>query len=254
MNSTRTKPPRPTVPDPVVADRSPRAVMRSLWTWMALAVVLIGASGAVRAWQERRFASVEALVEKAPFDLGALPRTLGNGDWRLRDGGESTLDPEVAQVAGCTDSLIRTYTNAASGVSLTALILFGPSKDVFAHVPEVCYPAAGYRMVDDPILREIPIGTGPAAAFRAELYTKQKAVQRWRNEVYYSFRHGDRWIPDPEKHWKEFRRSPSMFKVQVQRAVSETERRDVKNPSEEFLELLVPEIERRIAQGQVGTG
>jgi hypothetical protein len=38
-----------------------------------------------------------------------------------------------------------------------------------------------------------------------------------------------------------------MFKVHLERPVTEGERRDVGNPSEAFLKLLLPEIERRLA-------
>jgi hypothetical protein len=41
-----------------------------------------------------------------------------------------------------------------------------------------------------------------------------------------------------------------MFKVQVQRPVSETERNEVNNPTEQFLALLIPQIESRIAQSR----
>jgi len=172
---------------------------------MTLACAFLGGSGAVRAWQDYRFATVQGRVVSSPFPLTDLPTVLGDGEWRVREGAESTLDPEVAQVAGCTDSLIRTYTNSMTGVNLTVLILFGPA---------------------------------------------QKRSRR--DEVYYAFRHNDRWTPYPQRYWKEFRHRPSMFKVQVQRPVPVSERREVSNPTEQFLSLLIAQIEEHIAAAPNG--
>jgi hypothetical protein len=238
-------------PDSPPAPRSRGRLASSPWVWMTLACVLLGASGGVRAWQDYRFATVESEGKNCPFPLKDLPKTLGN-DWHLEDGGESNLDPKVAQVAGCTDSLIRTYRNATTGVSVTALILFGPGKTLAGHTPEICYPSAGYRMVADPSVRAVASSPGPATEFRSEVFARDQGQRIWREEVYYSFRHGDRWSPDGQRFWKEFRHRPAMLKVQVQRTVSDHERRDVNNPTEDFLALLMPEIERRVALAQVG--
>jgi hypothetical protein len=217
---------------------------------MTLACVMLGTSGLVRAWQDDHFATAQSRVENPPFPLKDLPKTLG--EWRFQDGSETSLDPQIARVAGCTDHLIRVYTNATTGVSVTALILFGPAQNVFGHRPEVCYPAAGYRPVDEAFVRRIATGSGPAAEFRSQVYSRRKEQRFWREEVHYSFRHGNQWSPDPERSWKEFRHQPSMFKVQIQRPVIELERREVNNPTEEFLAQLLPALERRIAHAAGG--
>jgi hypothetical protein len=216
---------------------------------MALACSLLGASGGVRAWQDFRFATVEGKVKGAPFPLKDLPRTLGD-DWKVEEGGEGDLDPEVKQVAGCTDSLIRTYRNTTTGVSVTALLLYGPGKAVAGHTPEVCYPAGGYRSVAEPSILTIAAGPEAKADFRSQVFARDLVHQTRREEVYYSFRHGNRWTPDAQRYWKDFRQHPALFKVQTQRPVSSDEWRQVNNPTEEFLALLMPEIERRIAGGQ----
>lgn len=241
----------PLAPDenPPVSRAQGRGVS-SPWVWMTLACVLLGASGGVRAWQDHRFATVQDYVAVAPFPLKDLPQTLG--DWRAQEGGDSSLDPEVARIAGSSDHVIRTYTNAATAQSLTVLILFGPAQVVYGHQPAVCYPAAGYQSIAETLTRSVPNGSGPPAAFYSQVYARQKDQQTGRQEVYFSFRHGNRWYPDPGRFWKEFRHNPSMFKVQTQRLVTESESskagREQDNPTEQFLALLLPEIERRAAQ------
>jgi hypothetical protein len=179
--------------------------------------------------------------------LKDLPRVLG--EWRTQEGSEITLDPEVARIAGSSDHVLRTYTSATTGQKLSVLILFGPAQTVYGHRPEVCYPAAGYQPVAETLTRTIATGgTGPPAEFFSQVYARRQDLHRTRQEVYFSFRHGDRWSTDPGRFWKEFRHNPSMFKVQVQRLAGESERREEANPTEQFLALLLPEIERRIAK------
>jgi hypothetical protein len=82
------------------------------------------------------------------------------------------------------------------------------------------------------------------------VYARPNDPQQARKEVFFSFRHGDQWSPDPV--WKEFRHHPAMYKVQTERLVTESEsstaRREQDNPTEQFLALLLPEIERLAAQ------
>ena len=227
----------------------PGRCLSSPWVWMTLACVLLGASGGVRAWQDHRFATVQNDVAVSPFPLKDLPQTLG--DWRAQEGSDASLDPEIARIAGSSDHVIRTYTNAATGQSLTVLILFGPAQFVYAHQPAVCYPSAGYQQVAETLTRSVASGSGPPAQFYSQVYARQKDQQQGRQEVFFSFRHGNRWYPDPGRFWKDFRHHPSMFKVQTQRLVTESEsstaQREQDNPTEQFLALLLPEIERRAA-------
>jgi hypothetical protein len=223
---------------------------------MTLACALLGASGAARAWQDYRFATVQNAVSVPPFPLKDLPQTLG--EWRAQDGGETSLDPRIARIAGSSDHVIRTYTNVTTGQSLSVLILFGPAQIVYAHRPEVCYPSAGYQPVAETLTRPIPNGSGPPAEFFAQVYSRPRERQRTTQEVYFSFRHGNRWSPDPGQFWKAFRHHPSMFKVQIQRLLTGSElstaRREQDNPTEQFLALLLPQIERRADQASPNPG
>ena len=163
--SVSTNDPQATPPPPAEnppASRAQGRVVSSPWVWMTLACVLLGASGGVRAWQDHRFATVQDDVAVSPFPLKDLPQTLG--DWRAQEGSDTSLDPEVARIAGSSDHVIRTYTNATTGQSLTVLILFGPAQFVYGHQPAVCYPAAGYRPVAETLTRSVPNGSGPPAA------------------------------------------------------------------------------------------
>jgi hypothetical protein len=240
----------PSLSSPAAGVRKPFA--SSQWAWMILGCALLGVSGGVRKWQDHRFKTWLGQVEPCPFPLNQLPSQLGD-EWSLQEEGEKSLDPEIARVAGCTASLIRVYKNATTGVSITAMVLFGPGKDVVGHIPEVCYPAAGYRMVGNASSRSVAVGGEKSADFTTGMYARPLDQRSMTQEVYYTFRHSNRWSADALRYWKDFRHHPSVFKVQVQRLISEDEVKEgseVRNPTERFLALLMPEIERRIVQAE----
>ena len=64
--------------------------------------------------------------------------------------------------------------------------------------------------------------------------------------VCYSFHHAGRWHPDAVETRGRFRHDPAMFKVQVQRALAPGESPGDDDPMLDFLEELIPEIERRL--------
>jgi hypothetical protein len=218
-----------------------RATDRTLWIWMTLACVLLGASGELRRWQGWRAVELVQSDEGLPRPLKDLPKTLGN--WRYLEGSEASLDPEIAQVTGCADHVIRTYVDELTGVGVTACVLYGRAESVSPHTPEVCYPSAGYVPYGEPALVQVEGSRGPAV-FRTLAFVRGEGTAEERNEVLYSFLHDGRWSPITEGRWKEFRQRPRMIKVQIQRRVAEGERRDPVNPGAEFLQGLVLEVER----------
>ena len=126
----------------------PARPARNVWLWAIPAIIILAFSGAIRAWQDVRFADEIALNKVVPFSLKTIPNKLGR--WEVLENGEALLDPRIIQIAGASDYVLRSYINKQNGVTVTALILSGPAEVVIAHIPEVCYPANGYRMADSP--------------------------------------------------------------------------------------------------------
>lgn len=231
-NSTQDAPGRPSTRGPI-----------SVWTWLGLVCLLLGISGGTRYWRERHFQSLSKESENAPFPLSSFPRTLG--EWQAAEGLESTLDPEVARIAGSADHLIRTYVNETSGERAEVLVLYGSAFLVWAHTPDACYPAAGFRQVSPPqdIDIQVPSST-TTARFRMQNFVKLKAGQSFHQEVYHSFLNAGRWDVEMYKNWKSFRYHPGMFKIQVQCQGSATANAD--NTSvRELLGRIVSEVESR---------
>lgn len=228
---------RPPVP---ASSRGRTALGRGLC--VALACALLAVAGALRWWQERRVLDVLAGVGAPPFPLADLPTHLG--PWRITDEGELELDPEVERILGCTDYIRRIYLNDQIGVRLELLVLYGPAT--VAHRPDLCYPGAGYEQVDGPRTRTVEV-PGRAVAYDSLVFEKGEGSAADRQQVSYSLRYGGRWTP--ETNQKEFGRMAGMYKIQLARRIGAHERLDAGTPSEAFLDLMLPEIERRIAAG-----
>ena len=212
---------------------------RAPWAWAGVALLMLAVSLGFRLAQDRRLGLAARPAEAAPFPLKSLPYTLG--DWKASVGVEEKLDDQIARLAGTTDYLIRTYADEMTGVSLTVLIIFGPAEAVYGHTPQVCYPSTGYSQAEAVAVRAVP----PLARFQSAVFTRDAGGSVERQEVHHAFRHDGAWSPEANR--RRFSKAPDLFKVQVARRIAAGERRDRDNPSEQFLALLVAEIDRRLA-------
>ena len=192
----------------------PARSLTSPWMWMVVACLLLGISGGIRYWREQQFATLAAESGSPPFQLAELPRTLG--DWRSEEAADGQLDPKVAQIAGSTDYIVRTYLNEKSGDQMSTLILYGLAEQVFGHMPDVCYPSAGYQLVKGPVDRELKVpGLKDPVRYRWAIYMKRIGGLGTYQEAYHTFYHDGQWMPDTSNRWKSFRYHPGMFKIQL---------------------------------------
>jgi Protein of unknown function (DUF3485) len=221
-----------------------RAVM-SPWRWLAVTCLLLGVSGGIRFWREWQFAALAARSEARPFPLAQLPRTMGT--WQADEGSETTLDPEVARFAGASEHIVRGYIDERSGERAAALILYGLATKVCGHVPEVCYPAAGYQVVRGPIDHSITVpGVKGPVRYRWAIYTKRVGRISQYVETYCTFLHRGDWLPETEKsRWKMFRYDPGLFKVQIEHFLSSL-RESGEGPCEDLLAQFVRQVNDRL--------
>ena len=217
---------------------------RFSWTWPIAAILLVGASGMVRAWQDFRIEEAAESVRQAPFPLSEISKSLG--PWRAF-GEDRVLEAEILEIAGASDYLNRVYVDERTGQVLSVLVVFGPAEEIVGHSPAVCYPAVGYE--PSAVEKDAPLDVPgePDPVLRSCIYTQGQGATLDLQEVYWSFRHEGVWTPTSNGTRKTFRSHPAMFKVQVERFVGPAETRGANNPSEELLKLLIPEIEAKIA-------
>lgn len=214
---------------------SPRA-----WARVALACLILAASGGIRWWQSLRVETFLRDARTAPFPLKDLPMDVGS--WK---GEVASLDPEIVKATGATDLITRRYVDQKTGAAIEAIVLYGPAAEISLHRPEVCYPNAGFDLVGGGNTRMVKSGS-LETPFRTLVYSKRGGLANLQ-EVYYSWRFNGRWSPELDIH-KQLERTPGMIKVHLARPLTERERRDVGNPFESFLEAMIPEIESRLAR------
>lgn len=214
------------------------------WVRLAVVAVVLAASGGTRLWQEHRLQQTLERGRVSPFPLADLPMTIDA--WKGRN---ATMDPLIVRGSGSTDIVTRRYVNQKTGVSLDVVILFGPTSDMFIHTPELCYPAAGYDVLSGAVERPIAVDGMGTIPFRSLAFTKGEGGLADTQEVYYSLWYDGRWTTQSTSP-KASQRIPGMYKVQIARRISDRERRDLDNPCEPFLGVLVGEIEARMARGR----
>jgi hypothetical protein len=228
---------------------------KDLWIWAIVACVLLAMSGMVRTIQGRRHNQEMVFVETCPFSFQEISPKMGA--WRLKEGSDQSLDPLTMRITGGTDHIMRTYVDELTGVSLVVLLLFGPAEPVLPHIPEVCYPSSGFSEAQDTANRELNYVSKDSAGqdvkhrgvFRSSVYEKTGGLHTLREEVYHSFRLDGQWSPDVALGRKFGRRNPGIFKLQIQRPVVPGEDRGRDNPIDQFLSVLIPELERHIEKG-----
>lgn len=137
-------------------------------------------------------ASIGAIVAKPSIkvaDQGAkisleamIPKQFG--DWRdepqrisqiINPQTQELLDKLYSQI------LTRTYVNA-EGYRIMLSLAYGSEQrgSLQAHIPEVCYPAQGFKLHNTEVLPlSTPIGTIPAQRLFASLGQRQEPVTYW---------------------------------------------------------------------------
>jgi hypothetical protein len=218
---------------------------------MGLVCAVLLSSGAVRFWEDRRFRSLQVQTVNPLFPLKSFDETVGR--WQTRESAESALDPQIARIAGSSDSLIRTYVDKQTGVSVVVLVLYGRAGSVTAHTPEVCYSSQGYEQLEV-FDFDLPGLNQSTTRLRSLLFTKKGGREGAKQEVFYAFRNEGQWSPVVEGRWKALEASPPVFKIMVQRRLAERERRNVHNPCVLFLNEFLPVLERRIRDAEQARG
>jgi|GEM_PF-1018726 len=234
---TTPKKPEPSPSAPAKA----AAPARRDWRLVVVVCLLLGISGAVRYWREFQFLQIKNQSEAPPFPLKELPMVLGS--WRALEGVETTLDPEIARVAGSSDHVLRTYVDDETGERATVLVLYGLAPLVWGHTPEACYPAVGFQPLVAPRNAPVALANGTTVPFREALYGKSLGGASTYHEVYYSFRNAGEWRPEMGSRWKRFRNHPGMFKIQIERRVKTAELGD--GVCHDLMAGLVEAIEKR---------
>ncbi|MGE3817933.1 MAG: exosortase C-terminal domain/associated protein EpsI [Isosphaeraceae bacterium] len=225
-----------------VAPEGGRVGGLGFWVRVVLVCGVLIGSGLVRARQDERIGKALERGMESPVTLEDIPMTLG--PWR----GEPTeIDSEIARGTGAIQVVTRRYVNQATGVRLEVILLFGRAVNMYMHMPEICYPAAGFTLKAGPEDRLIPVGD-EELRFRSLVYAKGEGARTEHQEVFYSWWYDGQWTPTAGT-LKHFERISGMYKLHVARLIAPGEPATLgkASPCEEFLKELLPEMRRRLA-------
>jgi hypothetical protein len=232
----------------LVAKQTLAKYLLSPWTLTIATCLLLATSGGIRFWRDCQFKQMAREGGVCPIALNEFPMILGER-WYADQNSNPQLAPEITRIAGANSYMMRNYIDKKSGAVVLALLLYGPANSVFAHSPEICYPASGYQPVMKPDDHQFSDSSSPfPRRFRSAFFSKSSGVSTQYEEVYYTFYYNQQWLPEVANQWKLFRYHPGMFKLLLQRQTTDLSTEN--SPTESLLREIVREVDARIGQNQ----
>jgi hypothetical protein len=160
------------------------------------------------------------------------------GEWKSEP---RELDARQLEVAGVKEYSSRVYTNRKTGSTVQMLLICGAPGPISVHEPSVCYAGAGYGQSGD--LQKVAAGNDE---FKAGKFIKGPPKPDALRILWAWSTDGRFQIPDnPRRAFG--RNTPALFKLYVIRQVGPEDGNGKKDSSEEFLEVLLPELKRCLA-------
>jgi hypothetical protein len=201
--------------------------MRQLLLLVSGSLVLILA-GVVHGVRTDRWTGQEDLAEAAAR-LEKLP--LAIGDWQ-----GAALDVKKEGKTGLAGTVTRRYIQRATGKEVTIFLGCGRSGPASVHTPEVCYAGSGFE-VDRP--RVFPV---PEGEFWTSRMLKQKSDQRTQLRLFWAWSESGTWRA-PDNPRLAFAGAPVLYKLYVQRELTNADDPLESDPCVDFLHSLLPALQ-----------
>jgi hypothetical protein len=204
---------------------------------VAAAILLIGAGLVHGSWTNRWGASRVLAAQSARLD--SIPTVLG--DWTAKP---YELPPEQLAATGAVNYLLRAYSNASRGITVRIMMLYGLPGDVAIHNPDACYPSVGYTLGETTVFN---CGYGSPerrAEFRTALASRggpNPSALR----IFWGWNASQGWSAPENPRWA-FARAPALCKLYVVRETSGVMVDPKDDACNDFLTLLLPEIDRSV--------
>ena len=204
------------------------------------ALVLIIGTGLVHGSWTNRWRPAPALAALASR-LDSLPAEIG--EWTSVS---RVLPPREQEAAGAVGYISRVYSNPGKGLSISVLLLTGLPGNIAAHTPDACYPGAGYALgAMDPY--PFKYGDPPRSAeFRTSVASRGGAHPS-SLRLFWAWHSTKGWTAPEEARWA-LGSEPMLSKLYVVRDTAGSAVDPKDDPAREFLSLLLPELDRIIAE------
>jgi hypothetical protein len=177
-------------------------------TGVIIVVVLTVASGFIQGRMANRWGPPKDLIaigqqlEKVPAEIGP---------WQQVSSDE--ISEDIRKMMQCAGYFVRTYVNAESGEEVTVAVLFGPSRPMSVHTPDICFASRANVPIADPERIEIAGSEQRADAFFHQTY-KTNSLAGGLVRAYWAWFADGRWSA-PENHHFAFLTEPYLHKIQV---------------------------------------
>lgn len=206
-------------------------MMRSL-TLTALAVVLVIVHGLVHGWWTDRWSTsteLQARVARLEF----VPETLG--EWESKP---HQLDAKRLEIGEIKGYLLRRYVHRQRKTAVWLLIVCGHPRSITVHTPDVCYRGAGYELVGPEQKRTIDAKDVTGEFWFGSFRRAEEATANL--HIWWSWNEGNGWRAPAYPRFT-FGGVKALYKLYVIR-----EGVGAKGPEEEFLQTLLPPLERAL--------
>ncbi len=155
---------------------------------VAAAVLLMGVTCYYQGiWSERWGELPELSIYSR--QLQEVPMTIG--EWTGTDLGEST--DRVKELSGSQGEFNRAYRNA-SGQEVRVMLMCARFRDIFSHSPDLCYPAAGFEMLNQPQHEVKQIGDTEAQFFTTTFRKSDPASGTHDERGYWTWTSDGTWL------------------------------------------------------------
>jgi hypothetical protein len=180
-------------------------------------------------------------LETAIANLDRVPLTIG--DWRGR--AETLSDPDIAY-AGIEGYCFRSYVNQRTGKTVTLLLMCGRPGPIAVHTPDVCYGGSGYEMLGSVAkdVHKYRKNSATAEFFRAR-FSKTNATGGTDVRVTWSWGAAGQWQAPADPRLT-FTRQSALYKLYVIQQVSPSSERFDEEVCKDFLDQLLPELDRAL--------
>jgi exosortase len=219
---------------------TPLGVERMQTKALVLAGILLAAAGAWHGFLSDRWGESSKLLEAR----GRLRRVSTRlGDWTAEP---LLVDARALRLAEVNGYISRMYTHAITREQVSILLICGRPGPISVHTPDVCYEGAGYRMG---LRREVTFDKmlpEPSEFWSAYFYKGRNPEPL---HILWGWKDGPGWRA-PGSPRLTFLGSEALYKLYVLRQMDTTPPAATDETVNRFLELLLPELERSLGNGE----
>ncbi len=208
---------------------------------IAALVMIIGTGLVGGAWTNR-WRPAPALVALAGR-LDSLPKEVGEWTSVSRE-----LPAREKTMTGAVGYISRVYTNPGKRLSISVLLLTGLPGDISTHTPDACYPGAGYALgTMDPYSFKYGTPTPTRSAEFRTSVASRGGPNPSTLRLFWAWHSSKGWSAPEDARWA-LGGEPMLSKLYVVRETAGAVIDPKEDPGNEFLSLLLPELDRIMAE------